>query len=178
MIDSGGPGNKPSLAALLEELEPQIQGVLARHRVPVQDSEDLLHDAVLLYLYKRREVIDPRGWLIGALRLGCLQYWRRRRRQLYDAVDRVLLEELAGLEEPPQEAEDRRRDLDRVLAELPGRCRRLFRLRYRLECSPVETADRMGYKRSSIYKVNERCLAALAGRLIEGGWIDEPAVSA
>ena len=65
-------------------------------------------------------------------------------------------------------------DLDSLLSHLPDRCRSLLRLRYGFGCSTAETAERMGYCKSSIRKVTRRCLAALTEQLLGAGFQPEP----
>ena len=86
--------------------------------------------------------------------------------KLWDLVDTAILELLADVEAPPQERADLRYDLDSLLSDLPDRCRSLLRLRYGFGCSTAETAERMGYCKSSIRKVTRRCLAALTEQLL------------
>ncbi len=141
--------------------------VFARFRIPEQDAEDLLQQALLTYVRKRHTVRDPESWLVGTLRNRCLKYWRARRRSLYIAVDEALLESLATPGETSQERADLRRDLSTAMGRLRPRCRSILGLRYGLGCEPRETARRLGYKESSIYKLVERCLAALSSQLLE-----------
>jgi len=161
-----------SLELLLEELQPRLRGVLASFRIPFEDAEDLLQQSVLTYLHKRERIRDPGRWLVGTLRNRCLMYWRSHRRRLYESVDVAILESVAEPEQPAQHQADLSYDLDRVLAKLPDRCRTLLHLRYTEGCDPSESADRMGYRRSGIYKIMERCLAGLTQRLIAAGIVD------
>lgn len=162
-----------SVEDLLCRLEPRLRAVLARFRIPYEDGEDLLQQSLLAYLYKHDTVINPEPWLVGTLRNRCLMYWRTRRRRLYQAVDSSLLESLAEPRQPTQETAALCRDLENVIARLPERCRSLLRLRYRLGCEPPEAAERLGYRPSGIYKIMERCLAALTGRLVASGLAEE-----
>ena len=64
----------PSNAAiegLLQELEPRIRATFSRFRIPPQDAEDLLQQALLVYLYKSESVESPEKWFIGTLRNRC-----------------------------------------------------------------------------------------------------------
>lgn len=161
-----------SLEDLLEEIQPRLRGVLATFRIPFEDAEDLLQQSVLTFLIKRDEIRDPTRWLIGTLRNRCLMYWRSHRRRLYESVDSAILESIAEPEQPAQERIDLAQDLNGVLRELSPRCRSVLRLRYGLGCDPTETAERMGYRSSGIYKIMERCLASLTRRLIAVGFVD------
>ena len=156
-----------SLEELLKSLEPRFRSVFASFRIPEQDAEDLLQQALLIYVHKRHVVRNPETWLVGTLRNRCLKYWRARRRRLYTAVDSAILEAVAGEDVPSQERLDLRRDLEGAMGRLRPRCRSILGLRYGLGCKPRETARRLGYKESSIYKLMERCLAALSSQLLE-----------
>lgn len=159
-----------ALPALMDDMGPVTRQILARYRIPPQDAEDLLQQTWLAYLVKHREVRESPAWICGTLRKLCLLYWRQRRRSLWQTVDSAILESLASPSPPEQERSDLRSDLDSVMSKLSGTCRSVLRLRYRLGCPPQETADRLGYSASSIYKITERCLAALSRRLLIGGF--------
>lgn len=155
-----------SFEEMLRLLEPRFRGVFARFRIPQQDAEDLLQQALLAYVRKSHMVEDPPSWLLGTLRNRCRKYWRARRRSLYTAVDAAILESVAPSGAPDQEQVDIRRDLRGAIGRLRPRCRSILGLRYGLGCEPRETARRLGYKTSSIYKLVERCLAALSNQLL------------
>lgn len=154
---------------ILEELQPRIQSVFSRFRIPPQDAEDVLQQTLLTYLYKRDHILDAERWLMGTLRNRCLLYWRDRRRRLYTSVDKALLESVAQTADSPQERADVLRDLNTALAKIPNRCRSLLWLRYRQGFEPPEAAEQLGYRASGIYKVTERCLAALTRSMVACG---------
>jgi RNA polymerase sigma factor (sigma-70 family) len=156
-----------SFEELLRALKPRFYAVLARFRIPEQDAEDLLQQTLLAFVRKRHTVRDAESWLVGTLRNSCLKYWRTRRRSLYTAVDSAILEAIASDGVAGQERADMRRDLAGAMGRLRPRCRSILGLRYGLGCEPRETARRLGYKESSIYKLVERCLAALSSQLLE-----------
>lgn len=163
-----GPTGEIAAAELLEKLRPTASSIFARYRIPIQDTEDLLQQALVALITRHRSVRDPKAWTAGALRNLCRLYWRNRRKVLYDSVDSAILEAVADPARPTQEREDVARDLQRLLRELPDRCQSLLDLRYRMGCRPKEAARRLGYRDSSIYKITERCLAALSRRLMTG----------
>lgn len=167
---SASPSSQPeSFERLLKKVEPRLKAVLGRHRIPPQDAEDLLQQALLAYLYKQDSILEPEAWLLGTLRNRCLMYWRSRRRRLYEAVDSSLLDSIAEPRQPTQEANDLTRDLDALIGRLPDKCRNLLRLRYGLGCPPPEAARRLGYSSTGIYKIMERCLAALTRQMVQSG---------
>jgi RNA polymerase sigma factor (sigma-70 family) len=161
------------IVEILEDLLPRIQHVFSKFHIPPQDAEDVLQQTLLTYLYKRESIQNTERWILGTLRNRCLLYWRDRRRRLYTAVDKALLESVAQSDGCPQERSDLLRDLNVVLAKIPSRCRNLLWLRYRQGYEPPEAARELGYKASSIYKVTERCLAALTKRMVACGLVEE-----
>jgi len=158
-----------SLEDFLKRVRPRLKTLFARYRIPPQDTEDLLQQALLALVYQRQNIRDPEAWLVGTLRNKCLLYWRERRRKLYDAVDSAVLECMAEPMAPAQEGADLARDLTSVLERLPERCRSLLSLRYRQGFEPTELAERLGYSQSSISKITTRCLAALTRHLVATG---------
>lgn len=166
------PAEQP-LEELLDQMQPRLRATFSRFRVPFEDAEDLLQQTLLTYLHKKEGIHDLERWLLGALRNRCLMYWRTRRRQVYRSVDTALLEAVAEPRQPAQETADLIYDLEKAVDRLPERCQALLNLRYRLGLDPPETAERMGYRPSSIYKVLDRCLAALTRDLVDSGLIDE-----
>lgn len=163
-----------SLDELLRRLQNRLERILYRYQIPPEDSEDVLQEAVLTLIYKRKKIRDPEAWLVATLRNRCLMYWRSKRSRLYDAVDTNILELVAKPGGTPQLNGELRADLERAIAELPDRCRSLLRLRYGLGYKPAEVAERMGYQASSIRKITSRCLAALTKQLTETGFYKEP----
>lgn len=157
------------LESLLTSLRPRIRRTFARFRIPQEDAEDILQDALLAMVTKGHSVRSAEPWLMATLRNRCLLYWRSRRRRLYDAVDTALLESAADPAEAEQERIGLRRDLAAVIALLPRRCQSLLRLRYRLGYDPSEVASCMGYRHSSIRKVTSRCISALTRRITAAG---------
>ena len=161
-----------SLEELLDELQPRLRAVLASFRIPFEDAEDLLQQTVLTFLIKRESIWDPGRWLVGTLRNRCLMFWRSRRRRLYESVDTAILETIAQPESPAQERIDLATDLNGVLVKLSPKCQSILRLRYGLGCDPSETAEKLGYRSSGIYKVMERCLASLTRSLVTAGILE------
>jgi RNA polymerase sigma factor (sigma-70 family) len=163
------PQLESSFEEFLVRIRPRLKSLFAHYRVPVQDTEDLLQQALLALVYQWKTVRDPDAWIIGTLRNKCLLYWRERCRRLVESVDTGVLEWVAQPERPRQENDDLRYDLDTMLARLPPRCRSVLTLRYRLGYEPQEVAERLGYRPSSISKVTNRCLAALTRQLVASG---------
>jgi RNA polymerase sigma factor (sigma-70 family) len=152
------PQEEPTVEQFLEQVRPRLRTLFARYRIPPQDTEDILQQALLALVYQWQNV-----------RNKCLLYWRDRRRKLYDTVDAQVLEWMAGAMSPAQEDADLERDISTVIGRLPDRCRTLLRLRYRLGYDSVEVARFLGYSPSSISKVTTRCLSALMRHLTAAG---------
>jgi RNA polymerase sigma factor (sigma-70 family) len=159
----------------LKRVEPRLKRLLSTYRIPAEDAEDVLQQALLTLLYHWDRVRDPECWLLGTLKRHCLMYWRTHRRRIYSAVDSTLLEVLSGPVAPSQEKADLLCDLESLLDRLPARCRSLLQLRFQMGYEAPEIARRLGYRPSSIGKLTTRCLAALSRELLAAGLdVDEP----
>jgi RNA polymerase sigma-70 factor (ECF subfamily) len=160
-----------SFEDFLKEVEPRLKRLLAVYRIPTEDAEDVLQQALLALLYQWERVRDPESWLFGTVRRHCLMYWRTHRRRIYSAVDSAILEWLSQPIAPSQERTDLLSDLESLIARLPPRCRSVLRLRFRLGYEPPEVARLLGYRESSIGKITTRCLAALSRELLAAGLV-------
>jgi RNA polymerase sigma-70 factor (ECF subfamily) len=143
-----------------------LKRLLAYHRIPAADAEDILQQSLLALLYQWERIHDPERWLFGTVKRLCLMHWRATRHKIYSAVDATILEWLSEPVATPQERRDLLRDLENLIDRLPKRCRRVLRLRFRLGYDPPEVAALLGYRPSSIGKVTNRCLAALSRELL------------
>jgi len=160
---------------IIGRLQPKLRRVLARYRVPLEDAEDILQQSFLDLVFKQKTIYNPEGWLLATVRNRCIIYWRKRRSQLWEAVDATILELVAAPEAPRQNRAALRHDLERILSQLPERCRSLLKLRYGLGYRPAEVAEALGYQPSSIRKVTSRCLARLTRQLVALGYRVEDA---
>jgi RNA polymerase sigma-70 factor (ECF subfamily) len=165
----GQPEVEASFESFLSRVQPRLKVLFVRYRIPPQDTDDIVQQALLALVYQRQEIRDAEAWLLGTIRNKCLLYWREQRRKLYEAVDAAVLEFMAEPTAPDQEETDRRRDLANAIERLPERCRSLLALRYRHGYEPLELAERLGYSPSSINKITTRCLAALTRHLVADG---------
>jgi len=163
----------PPFEDFLKAVEPKLKRLLARNNIPSEDAEDVLQQSLLALLYQWERVRDPERWLFGTVKRNCLMYWRAKRRRVYSAVDVTLLEWLSEPLAPSQERSDLLADLESLIDRLPKRCRRVLRLRYRLGYEPPEVAAKLGYRASSMGKVLNRCLKALARELLASDLADE-----
>lgn len=158
-----------SFDEFLRRMEPRLKRLLGIYRIPPDDAEDVVQQALLALLYQWDRVRDPECWLIGTLKRHCLMYWRKNRRRIDIAVDSTLLEWLSQPVAPSQERTDMLCDLDNLLKRLPRRCRSLLRLRFLMGFEPLEIAERLSYSPSSIGKITHRCLRALSRELLTAG---------
>ncbi len=156
------------IGELVELEKPTLTRILLRFRIPGEDAEDLLQEVSLQYLIKRADIREPSRWLSGALRKECLQYWRKRSRCVYDAIDQGLLDIFCDEEFPQQEKQVLVNCLGERIDELEPRCRNVLKLRYRLGYNNEEVAGETGYQKSSIDTIARRCLETLSRRLIGG----------
>jgi len=157
---------------LLENLRPKIEGVLWRYRIPPQDCEDLLQEVLLTFVRRYERIENHEAWLLVALRNQCSQFWRRRRRKLYDQVDAILLEVMAPCGPSHAQPCEQATDLRRFLPRVPGRCREVLEMRYFLGHTPKEVAIETGYRHSGISTIIRRCLAALTNVLLAAGYVE------
>ena len=162
------PTDEEPFARLFEQARPRLQALLKLYGVAREDEEDLLQEAVLALWRKRVEVRDYEAWLLSALRMECLRYRRRGRRQIYSSVDEPVLEQMAGHAAFSETDACLHWDVQEMVRRLPARHRALIQLRYGLGLTPEETASRLGYRLSSLKKTTTRCLQALRRQLGRG----------
>lgn len=161
-IDDQALGEE-SFDELLERLRPRLKQILYRYQVPPEDAEDILQEALLATVLKWERIRNPEAWLVVTLKNRCLIYWRRRRGSVCTPMDTVALELLSEPEDPPQEREHLRWDLNSLIDKnLPSRHRDLVRMRYLMGHTPSEVAERLGYQQSSVRKLASRALARLS----------------
>src|SRR3954467_10702969 len=164
--------NVESFEDFLKAVEPKLKRLLAVYRIPSEDAEDVLQQALLALLYRWERVRDPESWLFGTVKRHCLMYWRTPRRRIYNAVDSTLLALLPPPRAPPQERADLIGDLESLIDRLPRRCRAVLRLRFRLGYEPTEVAKMLGYRGLGVGKITTRCMAALSQELLASGLIE------
>jgi RNA polymerase sigma factor (sigma-70 family) len=155
-----------AVQGLLESQRPRLLALFSRYRIPPEDCEDLLQQALLALVYQHERIRTPGAWLVGTVRNCCRNYWTDRRRQVYDAVDGSVLDALATEESPAQELHDLRRDLELLIDQLPRRSRDLIRLRYLFGYEPAEAAAALGYSPASVSKTTRRAFERIATRLL------------
>jgi len=156
------PADSPAtIEELIRELKPKIRRLFANYRVPHTDAEDILQDALLATFLNWGEIRCKQGWLLVTLRHKCSVYWREKRYGRVQAVDPPTLDALAPSLPAPQERAEMHWDLERAVAGLDERHRKLLRLRYALGFSTIEIAARLGYEVASVRKLSCRSVDRL-----------------
>lgn len=143
--------------------------VVRELEIPPEDAEDLVQDTLVALVFKWRSIRDPEAWLLATLRNRCTIYWRRQRESLLDAVDGKILEQMAGVGEPPQRQSELRHDLLVAISRLPRDFQDVLRLRYGLGCESHEVAERLGYESAGMRSLTNRCLTSLSRELYAVG---------
>lgn len=165
------PGRRAAVGAveiheLLAAARPKLRRMLATFDVPLEDAEDVLHDALVALLRSWDQmdgVANREAWLLGTLRITIFQYWRARTRERRFLEQ--LSHELAASESAPQERQDSARDLEALTADLPERDFQILWVRYGLCLKPREAAELLGCRPDSVRKLCRRALARVRRRL-------------
>ena len=171
MSEAPPPGDPGDVGALIEELieriRPRVRKILARHRVPHQEGEDIVQEAWIAAFRYWSGLRSPEHWVLTIIRRRCALYWRDRRQSRLQAVDPDFLAALAPEVAPAQERLEMHWDLTRLSTGLEERHWQLVLLRYRDGRSTAECAEALGYNPSSVRKLSSRALAKLSRRLEE-----------
>lgn len=128
-----------------------------KFQVPATEAETLVHDVLMGYLRKGRDVIDLRSWLIGAICHASRHYWRLNGRILAadDEVelDRVDPASLRILDSLPDQLAARE-----ALDCLSPRYRSILQMRYFEGRTVAEIAHHLGITPKSTQKLITKCL--------------------
>lgn len=160
-----------SLVEVLERVGPRLRRILFRYRIPARDADDLLQETFIVLVSKQESVRNPDAWLQATLSNRCVLYWRRRRSQIWELVDRTIREILDEADAPAGETAAIRSDLDLLISELPDRCQTLLRRRYGLLPGAEDETEPGGPPDT---EKTRRCLAALAQRAVGAGLLELP----
>jgi RNA polymerase sigma factor (sigma-70 family) len=158
-----------SISDLLSRARPRIKLVLHRYRIPPQDAEDVLQEALMDAIKQWGTIRHREAWLAGALRFKCSQYWKRQNADRLHGMDELMLEELSPPQPPLQEQDEVRLDLESLTRGLGKRHRAALWLRYGVGLSTEEVGQRLGYCPSSIRKLTGRCMLRLQRWARSGG---------
>jgi len=167
---STGPAPEPAtFEELIATSRPKVRRVFAHFRIPHQDAEDLLQEALIVTFKRWSEIRHKEGWLVVTLRFKCSIYWREKQTSRLQAVDPSFLEVLSEAVPPEQEREEMLWDLDSLFGCLEERHSALLYLRYLSGYSTAECAEMLGYNVSSVRKLCGRAVAKMLRRLDESG---------
>lgn len=86
---------------ILRRAEPKLKSLMVRYRIPPEDAEDVLQQALLAFLYNFEKIGGSEAWLLGHTKNRCLLYWREKRRQLY-SFDQEVPQSLALYPSKPE----------------------------------------------------------------------------
>jgi RNA polymerase sigma factor (sigma-70 family) len=160
------PPDSPELYDFLEAVRPKLRRMLLTSRVPAEDTEDLLHDALLALLHRWHEmdtVARREGWLLGTLRHTIFHYWRRR--LLERRVQEKLSLELPLIDTAPQQLLDTAHDAAALTSKLSRRDLKVLWLRYGLELKDDEAAETLGCQPGSVRQLSRRALKRVRRQL-------------
>ena len=134
-----------------------VQISVHKFRVPDSEAETLVHDVLISYLRKSKDVLDLRPWLIGAICHASRHYWRLNGRTVgADApfeLDRADPASVRILDSLPDQLAARE-----ALECLSPRWRSVLQMRYFEGCTVGEVAQRLGVKPKYAQKLITKCL--------------------
>lgn len=151
--------------AVLHDCRADTVRLLAKFQIPQEDAEDLLQETFVALVFKWESIRNPKAWLLATLRNRCIRYCREQRRNAFEMVDERILDVLAGPQEPPQQRDELRHDLNVAISRLPERYQHVLRLRYGLGCKSAEVAERLGEGSEEVRRLTTACIVALTREL-------------
>ena len=167
LLVQGLAGDASAYHAFLKELAGYLRAFLRRRLVQMPDEvEDLVQES-LLAVHNQRHTYDARQpltpWVYALARYKLVDLLRRRTRT--DMLNDPLDEESLLFVAADSEASDARRDVAKLLKQLPER-QRLPIVHMKLEgLSVAETAQRTGMSESAVKVGVHRGLKALAAMI-------------
>lgn len=164
-------GDSPlrELDRTLNKLRARLTWLVAQHRIPAQDREDLVQQTLLALVLRLDEIRDPELWVLGTMRNKCRRYWHLRRTRPVECRAAADLDEILPGVHGSQATGDIRRDLERLAATLPEETRRVLRHRFVLGLRATEVADALGRPASTVRQMTSRGLRALRKALLLDG---------
>ena len=164
LLMRGLAGDEPAYHAFLQELSAHLRAFLRRRLLGLPDEvEDLVQES-LLAIHNQRHIYDTgqplTAWVHAIAKYKLVDLLRRRARR--DLLTDPLDDELGLSSAAETEAADARRDLGKLLQQLPER-QRLPIVHMKLEgLSVAETARLTGMSESAVKVGVHRGLKALA----------------
>jgi RNA polymerase sigma factor (sigma-70 family) len=157
------------VAAVIEQVRPQLARTLRAYRIPPADSEDLVQDALLALITGWAQIREPAAWLVGTVRRQCRNYVRHHFARKTATAGPEEIERLAGTAPSGEEQIGARLDLERLARALTPRQRHLLRWIYRLGLDERELARMLGdAKPASLRQARRRAIRRLR-ELMPGG---------
>ena len=163
-----GDGDETAYREALRRIAAQLRGYLRRRMQGLPDEVEDIVQETLLALHLQRDTWDRQSavmaWATAIARHKLVDLWRRRGRReaRHDALDEVPEWQLADERSTDAGAG---RDLDTLLAALPGAQQRAIRLTKLEGLSIAEAAARTGVSESAIKVQVHRGLKRLAERM-------------
>ena len=160
-------GDPAAYRGFLKDLSAHLRAFLRRRLARLPDEVEDLVQETLLAVHNQRHTYDPgqpvTAWLHAIARYKLVDLLRRRARE--DALNDPLEDALELVAASDEAAAEARRDLAKLLAELPER-QRLPILYLKLEgLSVSETARRTGQSESAVKVAVHRGLRVLARKI-------------
>ncbi|GAA4408997.1 sigma-70 family RNA polymerase sigma factor [Quisquiliibacterium transsilvanicum] len=163
-------GDEAAYRESLERIAARLRGYLRRRMQGAPDDVEDLVQEILLALHLQRGTWDPAlpvsAWVLAITRHKLVDLWRRRGRR--EALNGVLEEVDESLLAVAPDAGEARRDLDRLLLELPEAQRQAILLTKVEGLSVSEASRRTGVSESAIKVQVHRGLRRLAA-FVKGG---------
>jgi RNA polymerase sigma factor (sigma-70 family) len=166
LVTAARTGDEAAWTRLVRRFEPGLRHIARSYRLPATDVDDVLQ-ATWLRLYRSldsvREPAAIAGWLATTTRRECMRLLKSGVRE--EPTDDPGLGDRVHPDESAANllAEERRAHLERALATLPARHRRLMLL---LACDATsdyrQISTLLGIPRGSIGPIRARCLERLA----------------
>jgi RNA polymerase sigma-70 factor, ECF subfamily len=143
-------GSSPATSQLLSALAPKLRSFFRGKGASAEDSEDLVQET-LIAIYTKRAMFDPTqrllAWTYAIARYRMIDRWRRTKRQGHQIpIDDY--ENILAAEE--HESGDPKRDIARLLENLPEKQRVVIQLVKIKDMSINEASAHTGWSASDI----------------------------
>lgn len=169
LLVRGLDGDSTSYGLFLKELSTHLRGFLRRRLTRLPDHVEDLVQETLIALHIQRHTYDPAqpvtAWVQAIARYKLIDLLRRR--STHEALHDLLEDDMAILAHSETESSDAKRDVTKLLEQLPD-SQRLPIVYTKLEgLSVLEAAQRAGMSVSAVKVGVHRGLKALAAMLRE-----------
>jgi len=165
--DDGGSDHPLDFA--LVQLRSRLWTLFATVNLSADEAGDVLRQARWTLSARRREVDEREKDLTGASRLRAMLFLRQRKRQVCEALDLTLRELFSSGDLSPRQRKQLQDEVYLLVEALPALYRGLILRRYKLGDAAQQVAASVGPHRSSVRRINERCLAAFCRLFIDEG---------